>query len=490
MTAHGELYLRDHIPPRSIYYEHGRFGRLFPSLQPCASNTPEVRANLLELGRAGGLMDPGDPMPATGGGPLDPSPNNRDHLTMPPGFTFLGQFLDHDMTFDPTSSLERQNDPEAVANFRTPFLELDSLYGAGPAANPHFYDARTRNIKFLIESLDPGNPAAHADLPRNSQLTALIADPRNDENVIISQLHLALLRFHNALADELNVLAQPDAGAAFRRVQQLVRWHYQWLIVHEYLPTICGQQTVQDILARGRKFYTWRNLPFIPVEFSVAAFRFGHTQIRPGYRLNQDGDGGNPFEAFIFRADIAHSDPDPADLRGGKRAPRRFVDWRIFFEGLGPGTKRNKQLDTQLSSPMFQLPTSSPGPGEPPPSLAQRNLLRGLTFGLPSGQNVAALMAPVIGSDPLTPGELAELQPLGMARQTPLWYYILKEAEVRAGGNRLGPVGARIVAEVMLGLLEGDSMSYLAQNPTWVPTLAPGRDFKMADLLKFAGVAP
>jgi Animal haem peroxidase len=496
MAHHGELYLRDQIPPRSIYHEHGRFGRLFPSLQPFANDTRQVRDNLLELGKPEGIMDPQDPFfPAKPGDPLPdplaPNPANPEHPTMPPGFTFLGQFLDHDMTFDPTSSLERENDPEAISNFRTPALELDSVYGAGRAADPQFYDATTRNIKFLIESLNPTDPKARNDLPRNSQNTAIIADPRNDENVIVSQLHLAFLKFHNALADHLDAIHKPDANEAFRHVQQLTRWHYQWIIVHEYLPTICGQSVVADILENGRKFYDWRNLPFIPVEFSVAAFRFGHTQVRPGYQINNTGDGGDPFKAFIFRPDIDHSVPDPNDLSGGKRAPRRFVDWSIFFEGIGPGTRRNKQIDAKISTPLFHLPAGRPGlPGAQPLSLAQRNLLRGLTFGLPSGQNVAAVMAPVVGNDPLTPGELSDLKPLGFHEHTPLWFYILKEAEAREGGKRLGAVGARLVAEVFIGLLQGDSLSYLAQNPTWVPILSQGDDFKMADLLKFAGVAP
>jgi Animal haem peroxidase len=485
MALHGELYLREPIPPRSIYFDRGTFGRIFPLLQPFANDTPVVRADLMLLGEPDGLMDPQDPMPAGGGGPLDPNPDNDDHPTMPPGFTFLGQFLDHDMTFDPTSSLERQNDPEAIANFRTPSLELDSVYGSGRAASPHLYDSTTRNVRFLIDA------AAPRDVPRNSQNTAIIADPRNDENVIISQLHLAMLKFHNAMADDIGVDAIPDADLAFRTVQQLVRWHFQWVIVHEYLPTICGQAVVDDILQNGRRFYHWRHEPFIPVEFSVAAFRLGHTQVRPGYLVNKDGDAGSPFQAFILRDDIDHTVPDPDDLSGGKRADRRFVAWSIFFEGLGPGTRRNKKIDTKISTPLFHLPEGRPGlpgPTEPPFSLPQRNLLRGLAFGLPSGQNVAAAMAPVIGDDPLTPAELTDLQPLGFDEQTPLWFYILKEAEMREGGNRLGPLGARLVAEVFIGLLQGDSMSYLAQNPTWEPSIAPGVNFKMADLLQFAGV--
>jgi hypothetical protein len=183
MTRHGQLYRSDNVPPRSLYFDQGRFGRLFPSLPTFAVDQPSVRSNLLELGKQGGLMDANDqPPPAN---PLAPNPNNRDNPDQTAGFTFLGQFLDHDMTFDPTSSLERQVDPEAVNNFRTPALELDNVYGSGRAASPHLFDQSTSGgIKLLIDS------AAPKDLPRNSQNTALIGDPRNDENLIVSQLHL------------------------------------------------------------------------------------------------------------------------------------------------------------------------------------------------------------------------------------------------------------------------------------------------------------
>ena len=495
MRLHGN-YPHDIIPPRSTYFADGRFGRLFGKLAPFASDTPAVRDALLELGRRGGIMDANDDLSASPASLItDPalSAHNPNNPTLTAGMTFLGQFLDHDMTFDPTSSLERQADPEQIANFRTPSLGLDNVYGAGPFANPHLYDrAGGPGIKFLIE---PCGTPAKFDLPRNAQRTALIGDPRNDENLIVSQLHLAFLRFHNAACD--HVAATPGLGgpgAVFAEAQRLVRWHYQWIILHEFLPLTCGERVVADILEHGRRFFDWRNTPYIPVEFSVGAYRFGHSQVRPSYRANFGVGGGDPFFALVFNpaADSASEDPD--DLRGSRRAPRRFVDWPTFFNFGDARVRPNKRIDTLLSSVLFALPdtvVSLPDPRTNPSSLAQRNLLRHLTFSLPSGQRVAnAMKLPV-----LAPGDLADLQPFGLAESTPLWFYVLREAQVMERGLRLGPVGGRIVAEVIIGLLEGDGAAYLAQDPGWTPsfpTLEPsdqGRSFQMVDLLTFAGVA-
>jgi len=251
-----------------------------------------------------------------------------------------------------------------------------------------------------------------------------------------------------------------------------------------------GQELVDSVLTNGRRFYKPRGVPFIPVEFSVAAYRFGHSQVRAGYIANFSGDNGQPFLKHIFDKTANHNGPDPDDLSGGSRAPRRFVDWQTFFnvgptppghENLGASPKPNKRIDTKLSSPLFELPF---GPPNDPQTLAQRNLLRHLTFGLPSGQQVAKAMK----IEPLTPDDLSDLQPLGFDGQTPLWFYILKEAELQADGLMLGAVGGRIVAEVFIGLLQSDPASYLRQNPYWKPDLGQNQIFEMADLLRFAGV--
>ncbi|MGZ8456977.1 MAG: peroxidase family protein [Gemmatirosa sp.] len=492
MRLHGN-YPRDIVPPRSTYYDAGRFGRMFGNLPPFAPDTPAVRDVLLEIGLAGGIMDAGDDLTAD---PVtlitDPAQfrDNPDNPRMTAGMTFLGQFIDHDITFDPTSSLERQVDPEHVGNFRTPVLELDSLYGPGPFVAPYLFDRQGGpGIRFLVEEC--GTPGRF-DLPRNAQSTAIIGDPRNDENLILSQLHLALLRFHNRVCDHVaSELGVTGDGAVFAEAQRLVRWHYQWIIVHEFLVATCGERVVADVLERGRRFYAWRNEPFIPVEFSVAAYRFGHSQIRPSYRANF-GAGGAPFFALLFNPGAAPGSTDPDDLRGGCRAARRFVDWPTFFDVGDAQVRRNKRIDTKLSSVLFALPDSVvalPDPRANPASLAQRNLLRHLTFALPAGQRVARRMQ----LPALAPGDLDDLQPYGLHTSTPLWFYVLREAEVMERGLRLGPVGARIVAEVLIGLLEGDRESYLAQDPDWRPSLPTridadaGHGFEMADLLAFSG---
>lgn len=491
MSRHGSLYVSGENAPRSTYYDRGKFGRMFPMLPPLAADNPTIRQALLAIGAPGGPMDANDT-----GTPVEmivnPTPNNLNNPDMTAGITFLGQFMDHDMTFDPTSSLERQNDPEQIANFRTPALELDNVYGAGPGAAPHLYDQSVDHglTKFLVEPIAGSESMNRAgvqkfDLPRNSQGTALIGDPRNDENLMISQLHLAMLKFHNAVVDHVKAttsLTRPTE--IFAEAQRLVRWHYQWIVINEFLPKTVGAALVKNILANGRKFYNWRNEPFIPVEFSVACYRFGHSQVRPSYRANFGPVAGQEFFALIF--DPSENDAsDPNDLRGGRRAPRRFIDWQTFFN-FGDGHSRpNKKIDTKLSSPLFELLGVTPGE---PQSLAQRNLLRSLTFRLPSGQSVARAMH----ETPLAAADLSDLKEFGLDTRTPLWFYALREADVCEDGKRLGPVAGRIVAEVFIGLLEGDALSYLRQDPTWQPTL-PQRNgtigaFNMVDLLSFAGV--
>jgi hypothetical protein len=462
MVHHGGMEIRGSNPPRSTYYNRGQFGRLFPGLAPFARDTPQVREALGELGRKGGVMEASS---VPGQDPVNPA-------GLSAGFTFLGQFLDHDLTFDPTSSLERQNDPEAVSNFRTPVLELDNLYGSGPRASPHLYDLNKPG-KFLIDE------AASRDLPRNSQLRALIGDPRNDENVIVSQLHLAFLKFHNAVIDSIKGKV-PD-GESFDEAQRIVRWHYQWMVVHEYLPHIVGESLVKDVMRSHRedRCYRWRNEPYIPVEFAVAAFRFGHSQVKPGYAVN----GG--FGAPIFNASLPDS-ADPEDLRGGKRAPRRFVEWKRFFRPESADLQISQRIDTKLAAPLFTLPFGAPGlPSANPASLAQRNLLRGLVFGLPSGQE----MARALRIKPLKSDDLADVSHPELRRSTPPWFYMLREAEKCEQGKRLGPVGGRIVAEVFLGVLEGDRHSYLRADPDWKPFLGKTEgEFYIGDLLKVAGV--
>lgn len=498
------------------------FTRMFKSLPPFAQQTDTARTAVQQLGAIGGILDAKDVLTDPIQSITNPtvfSPNNPDNPNMTAGVTFLGQFLDHDITLDKKSELLLNSSPSQTTNFRTAAFDLDSVYGDGPTNSPQLYTTADRGlIKFKVEAI-PGseavsrNGAVRYDVPRLATGDAVISDFRNDENVILSQLQLAMLRFHNAVTDRLatqTLYKKATPTAIFNAARQQVTWHYQWIILHEFLPLTIGQDRVDNILSGGNKFYdptapgnkillpNGKYNPLLPIEFSVAAYRFGHSQVRPSYRLNFGATGGTPFFAFIFDDKLDPTSADPADLRGGKRAPRRFVDWQTFFKFDATNFRSNKRIDTKLSSVLMALPgATGPAPGLPNDgvqSLASRNLMRHVNFGIPSGQAIANL----IGVPALTPAQLPELAGYALDastkldQSTPLWYYTLKEAEVMEQGLRLGPVGSRIVGEVFVGLLKADSESYLSKQPTWKPTLpsATAGDFKITDLLNFAGVVP
>jgi Animal haem peroxidase len=461
------------------------FGRMFPGLPPFAPATDAVRSALADMGKPGGLLDAKDDL---GKGPVllitDPilSANNPNNPTHTAGTTFFGQFVDHDITFDTTSPLGVPTDPAASRNSRTPSLDLDSVYGEGPVASPQLYDSADPD-KLRIDS-----GGRFEDLARleDGTSTAIIPDPRNDENLIIAGLQCAFILFHNQAVEWAREHGY-KGGSTFRQARQLTTWHYHWLVVHEFLPQIVGQALVVDVLRNGCRFYRPRMREgFIPVEFQAGAYRFGHSMVRPSYRANLHGDNGNPFFGMVFDP-AGEGQSDPVDLRGGARAPRRFIGWQTFFDFADGEVKPNKRIDTRISTPLFNLPLGAIASHDTPQALPQRNLLRQLTWSLPSGQAIAA----AIGVTPLAAADLTELESYGFQSSTPLWYYVLKEAELAEGGLHLGLVGGRVVAEVLIGLLQSDPASYLVQKPKWMPTLtSAGSSFRMKDFFTFAGVDP
>jgi len=436
--------------------EGGKYGKMFPGIP-----SPETDETLLlTLGRSGSVMDAASRPDETGA--------STDNPRIPAGWTFFGQFIAHDITADRSLLLHHARLNE-LRNFRTPRLDLESMYAAGPTGSPYLYDLDDAD-KFLLGLNDIGETE---DLPRNRQGRALLGDPRDDVHLIISQLHLAFLKFHNAVIDYLRAKGVPGSDV-FSQAQRLVRWHYQWIVVHEFLPLTVGKELMQDLLSNGLQFYAYADQPYIPVEFADAAYRYGHSQVRSIYTLNESGAKGQVFP------DYAGTCPVPHD---------RVVDWAYFFDVASKRRPQaSKRIDTLLAHSLVDLPTSVVGDTEIPEqhSLAYRDLVRGEALDLPSGEALARAM----GVEPLSKDEVG-LSQMGWKSETPLWYYILREAEVRQRGERLGEVGGRIVAEVLLGLIDGDPNSYRNAETEWSPSL-PGSqegDFTIADLLKFAGAA-
>jgi hypothetical protein len=523
------------------------FGRIFPNQKPFAEANDQVRAALVEVGKPGGILDAEDVVsagpkalivdPTVNGNPIagnseDPYGTNPDNVTMTAGSTFIGQFTDHDITFDQTSLLGVPQNPLTSKNTRTPALDLDTVFGGGPGLRPDLYESNpdgTVGPKMKIGSTGGEHP--HEDIPRvangDGTYTALIGDPRNDENLQIAGLHCAHILFYNRVLDELthhDMSGFPSArggndlahrNIAFLVAREVTVWHYQWLLVNEHLPQIVGQPMVDDIINHGNRFYKPPSRDgFMPIEFGAAAYRFGHSMVRPSYRANftsGTGDGtnpaANPFFAVVFDPnEPSFHEPvnhDRKDLLGGFPAPRRYIGWQTFFDFGDGQVKPNKKVDPAVSTTLFTLPLPAIAPHTEtaPVVLPQRNLLRQLTWGLPSGQALAKEM----GVPALSSTDLAEIasvyKPFGTS--TPLWYYILAEAKVAAGGLTLGPVGGRIVAETLIGLLRADPTSYLSvysrfrpflgtdmkMGPTPNPAVTGNREYTRSNFLFYAGVA-
>ena len=506
--------------PKSPNFQ-GRFGRMFRSLPAATYGTTdqESRQALMSLGAA---------MTST----LDPPKDGFDaeESGIPALYTYFGQFIDHDITFDPMTTLIQHSDPDALTDFRTPALDLDNVYGRGPGDQPYMYDSD--GLKFLLgDKLDNGAP----DLPRNSAspARALIGDPRNDENSIVSQFQALMLRFHNRVVDE------NKNGLDFPSLQKIVRWHYQWVVIHDFLPRIISELVLKELKSGGKydqhklKFFHWKNEPFMPVEFSVAAYRLGHSMIRPGYRLNDDDTTLLPVFPIPETVPSAPKGGISPGLTGFEAmAKNRGIDWGRFIDigdpraygedpdKTSPATADMKKrlqfayrIDTSVVTPLSVLPDAVAQ--DQPRSLAQRNLLRGFELGLPTGQSVAKAMGVkpledkciIIGKAVDEPadgdvlGSIADLKQFDMFRgNCPLWTYILAEAaRTKAAVNipvtpattiqtpQLGDVGGRIVAEVFLGMLFGDNDSYLSADPDWTPTIGRVKgQFTLRDLVAYA----
>jgi hypothetical protein len=416
---------------------------MFPGLDPLGTD-PQL---LMRAGGNGGICDA-----AAALGRLSA---DGDDATEAAGWPFFGQLIAHDITAD-RSPINSGVESSTLRNARAPQLNLEIIYSDGPIGSPFLFDLEDP-AKFLLGPDD-------ADVPRNQQGVALIGDPRDDVHLFALTLHIALLQAHNRIVDLLRDDGVPEA-AVFDQARTTLTWHYQWIAVRDFLTRLAGTSLVKQVLTEGgRWFAPPPQQAYIPLEFADAAYRYGHGQIRHTYRLVDDGP------AVPLFPDLIGFGPLPADRR---------LDLAQIFDLPGhPPAQRAKRLDGRLAASLIGLPEQVTGAVGTSAyhSLAVRDLLRGETTGLPSGEAVARL----VGVTPLTAGELEHSWPHG----TPLWFYILKEAEHRGGGDRLGPVGGRIVAEVLIGLLRADPASYLSLELDWEPTLpAAGPSYGLADLI-------
>ena len=445
-SSHGSSHLSglDAFCRRDHHYHDGdRFGRIFANVPPLFTD-PRV---LDRLGAPGGVMDGG-------------AHGTVSH-TNPVGFVFFGQFVDHDITLDVTSSLDSVNSPHETRNVRTPTLDLDCIYGLGPEAQPYLYHASGdfKGVKLVTGAEVGDGPHAADDLARVGDI-ALIGDFRNDENRIVSQMQLNMIRFHNRVCDDLH----PDhtGKELYEEARRVCTWHYQWCVVHDFLKSICGEGVISRILAEGRRFYTPKT-PFIPIEFSVAAYRFGHAMVPMKVQTQQ---GGSSFELFGTVLGKGFSPITDA---------RAVTDMHEMFETHeGRTVQRAGRLDTKLASDLLALPAKVDPEGR---SLATRNMIRGQSFLLPAGETVARAMGrPDTEIEQVS--DAARADEAGLQGGTPLWYYILKEADLigrenldgtRVPGEGLGPVGATLVAETIIGLIELDPRSWLGANRNWRP---------------------
>jgi hypothetical protein len=484
------------------------------------------------------------------------APQSADASDIPAGYTYLGQFITHEVTFDDTNDTLKSG--MVPHNLRTPQIDLDSLYGApnGPQHEDYKKLYEDDGVHFKIGETAlvlPPKKTFPRDLPRDAEnpehipTKARIADERNDENLAVAQTHVAFLKFHNKVADSLKADGHPDANLFDCARREVIR-HFQWIIVHDYLPKLVNEDVLKGILDGEFRLFLLNNpdgtpaTPVMPLEFSAAAFRIGHTMVRATYNWNKyhraDGLFIGPasvtelFNLTGFRNVRGPFDPLRDGFTTGMSRPTQttplltlpsdwIIDWRRFYDFSGMegvaappgGVNMGSKLDTHLN---FHLDRVQGFPGarmqrmhvagvaddvlaRMQKAISVRNLLRGFYLGLPTGEEAAQ----GCGEQALTPEEVIAgpheelLRDPDFRGQTPLWYYILKEAELKGvgpngqPGNRLGPVGSRIVAETLVGLIRKSDCSILKETD-WRPKYgrpAQGGEpekFEMTDLLMFA----
>jgi len=380
------------------------------------------------------------------------SDNSYDSPSLEAGYTFFAQFLIHDLTYELVRRMGTDRTPHTTQSSPSS-LRLNTLYGPGPEISPHLYAFYDQDY-FSGRLLDSPT-GTEQDLPRNRQGRALIADPRNAENVVLAQFHLGMIRFHNAM---VNLVSGHHGPALFNNAQREVRWHYQWAVVHDFLPKIVGADIVEAALERD---LDTADAPHgLPLEVAQGVFRYVYSQVRLQYTINDEAE---------VNLIPANGTSDTLLRHRSQSIPSRLaVDWSRFFKLSGDAPQSSKLIDTKITPAYLNLPLiDDPRPARR--SVAVRFFLQGKRAGLPSGEAVAR----ALGEKASLPSTSA-LRKLGL-QETPLLYYVLAEAEHQyqsTDQDRLGPVAGRLLADTIIRLLRQDPQSYLNAHPEFSPASA------------------
>ena len=463
----------------------GNFCKLFPELSTWANDF--AKANKID-----DIASKSEEVAKAFGGPggiMHDVDDESADSSIPAAYTFFAQFVDHDITLETGTDLDGSalelSAIEALPNLRSASLDLDSVYGFGPDISLHLYE-RDGSGKLLVGSAVEGvrNPD---DVPRDTQGNALLGDFRNDENHFLAQLHLLFLKFHNRLRGEFK---------EFKDAQREARYNYQTIVLYDFLKRVCDRKiyefVLQKIEAGEDSFFSLRPDAFsrigMPVEFSVAAYRFGHTMVRSRYPVNDKFK-----EIEIFDEEFGTTGLRPS-------SPNLTVDWRFLLD-VNDSTNyaRSKAIDHLLADELIHLPVPVVKRDERgfARSLAFRNLRRGYVLGLPSGQRVAQAFADkgydIDPNDSISFDGIRKWQETlrshpNLDKHTPLFFFLMHEAGVRGKGNHLGPVGSAILMEVFGAMLHYSNTSFL-KDEEWTPeaSVVPkmGETLTLADLVRY-----
>lgn len=449
----------------------------------------------------------------------------RLRMQLPAVYTYFGQFVNHDMSaptggmlvnvasLSPAGIMGSLDLPGLFKEWRAADIEpildhfvnehetpltLSSLYGDGPDSDDpevqalyaddrlHFRLAQTIGLSAerfgAITKTPPGlihrNQGAH-DIPRDGT-RALIADRRNDSNLILCQLHLALMLLHNKAVDALQP-GIPDRVALFAAARQLVNLHYQWCILNDYLPHLLADGVLATVLADAPRLRT----NAVPMEFTTAAFRFGHSMVGESYDFNPNFGFQGRIKAAATLKELFDF-TSHAGMRGqAVQLPDHWVaDWNRLTRLSPDGATQSERIDLDFSVTMLNL--VGEGASLTHGSIFFRNILRGFHRRIPFGQQLAsayklpvlsdAQIAAALPPKTMVPddGNLRELaRDMGILTHTPAWVYFLAEAQVLSGGERLGPTASHIIAETFVGLLRHNPMSVLNVMGGWHPGSSP-----------------